>query len=52
MSFDEDLVYAIMQGNISILESFDLNENMINQRVFFFFYKLYLDFFHSKNSMS
>lgn len=42
MSFDEDLVYAIMQGNISILESFDLNENMINQRVFFFFFINYI----------
>ena len=48
MSFDEDLVNAIMQGNISILESFDLDENMINQRVFFFFLNInYIDFFYT-----
>jgi len=37
MSFDEDLVFAIVQGNTTTLESFGLDSNFINQRVCFKF---------------
>ena len=44
MSFEEDLVFAIVQGNISTLESFDLDSKTINQRVFIYIYFIFLTF--------
>lgn len=35
MSFDEDLVYAIIQGNTATIQSFKLDAEMINQRISF-----------------
>ena len=37
MCFDEDFVFAIVQGNVATIESFDLDKNMVNQRVCFNF---------------
>lgn len=33
MCFDEDFAFAIVQGNVTTVESFELDKTIINQRV-------------------